>query len=202
MEYSSFEFVKEFNQHVDIGKIKLMTKIFNGENERTKLSVIWVNEANQCYSFGYNGSCCLGVNASVTNTNQPILLKALENEIVIKMCSGFQFVLALTASGKCYSWGNNKFGQLGQNKKLICIAIPTLIDLIPESVANIACGLNHSVLLTKSFKIYSFGSNLTGAIGNGNQFHQIKPVLICPYGFDIIEICCGGWHSAAVNLKG
>lgn len=202
MDYGSFNFVSnELRKHIDISQIVLMTKIYNGDNI-PKLSVIWTNDKNECYCYGYNINGCLALNISKINVNKPMKIgKVFENQRLIKLSSGLQFVLALNEHGQCYSWGNNKFGQLGQNKKLSYNYKPQLIDL-QEPIADIACGLNHSIVLTKSEKIYSFGANLTGAVGNGTLIHQIKPALVLTSSFDFVQIACGGWHSAAINLKG
>ncbi|KAI7690827.1 RCC1 and BTB domain-containing protein 2 [Sarcoptes scabiei] len=207
-EYSLFRFFID-EVHEDPSKIKLLTKIYNKDSLKSELlSLVWTNIHRQCWAFGHNGSGCLGVDRSTTRIAKPTLIKTLCGQELIKLCSGHRFVLALNDKGQCFSWGNNKFGQLGLGKSLSQISRPVLIDSIEEPIVDIACGLNHALVLTKNQEIFSFGSNLTGSIGNGTTFHQLKPYNVTSFadklpfgGIDFVEISCGGWHSAAINQK-
>ncbi|OTF80560.1 E3 ISG15-protein ligase HERC5-like protein, partial [Euroglyphus maynei] len=213
-EYEKFNFITKQLRIDDPSRIKLMTKIYNRDTTSSKekhhLSIIWMTNDNKCFAYGNNKSGCLGINESITVTyGKPALIREI-SENIIKLCSGQHFVLALTDNGRCYSWGDNRFGQLGKSvsRSNSNTNRPTLIDSIKDPIVDIACGLLHSLILTVTNHLYSFGSNLTGSVGNGTTFHQTKPVRLTDFtktpsfgGVDFVGIACGGWHSAAVNLK-
>ncbi|KAH9520637.1 RCC1 and BTB domain-containing protein 1 [Dermatophagoides farinae] len=209
-EYTKFGYVSQ-RLHFDPANIQLMTKIYNRDSPKANfLSVIWTTNDNKCYAYGHNASGCLGINQSpFIQAKKPTLIRELSSQHLIKLCSGQLFVLALTNNGRCYSWGDNRFGQLGLSRSNSHIGKPSLINSIKDPIVDLACGLHHSLLLTVTNHLYSFGSNLTGSVGNGTTFHQLKPIQLTDFtqtqsfgGVDFVDIACGGWHSAAVNLKG
>ena len=69
--------------------------------------------------------------------------------------------MAITQSGKLYSWGSSDNGQLGLGKQNIAKQ-PTLVDfLIKEEVVDIYCGNSTSLCITKDLKVYGWGQGLT-----------------------------------------
>lgn len=191
--------------------IRLMTKIFNKNTKQNDLlSLVLVTADDMVFGYGHNANGCLGINSASTEVKRCTPVKALCGKNVIKLCSGNRFVVTLTKSGLCYSWGDNKFGQLGLSKNTTSVNKPILIESLKNVfVVDVACGLYHVLLLTNSYDVYAFGSNVTGAIGNGTTFHQMKPYKLtqleqinCRLASDVIEIATGGWHSASINLKG
>jgi hypothetical protein len=107
---------------------------------------------------------------------KPILVDGFGNEKISIITCGATHSLALTKSGRVFSWGNNKFGQLGFND---CDMYnkPRLIDL-SEQITKICCGENHSLLLSKAGKLYSFGRNDCGQVGNGINENQFTPLCL------------------------
>ncbi|KAH9425627.1 RCC1 and BTB domain-containing protein 2 [Dermatophagoides pteronyssinus] len=209
-EYAKFNYVSQ-RLRFDPNNIQLMTKIYNRDSPKANLlSIIWTTYDNKCFAYGHNASGCLGINQSpFLQAKKPTLIRELSGQNLIKLCSGQLFVLALTKNGRCYSWGDNRFGQLGLSRSNSHIGKPSLINAIKDPIVDLACGLHHSLILTVTNHLYSFGSNLTGSVGNGTTFHQLKPVQLTDFtltpsfgGVDFVDIACGGWHSAAVNLKG
>lgn len=81
---------------------------------------------------------------------------------------GYNYSLALTADGDLYSWGYNNFGQLGlglTNQHTSAPAHVNYFSLMGIQIAEIATGGNHVLLLTKDHKVYSWGYNKYGWIG-------------------------------------
>ena len=64
-------------------------------------------------------------------------------------------ILAVTESGKVYSWGVNSNQELGHGSNLPNAAyIPTIITKLDEfQVQQVACGSNHSMALTNDGKV-------------------------------------------------
>lgn len=82
----------------------------------------------------------------------------------IKM--GEQFTIALSTRGYVYTWGANDRGQLGIGSEVPSFEPVQLPQIGPsqrhaiDAVTKIACGLKHCLVLTKSYRLYSWGSNL------------------------------------------
>jgi alpha-tubulin suppressor-like RCC1 family protein len=67
--------------------------------------------------------------------------------------------------GQLYGWGANEFGSLG--KYGLNQVTPISLQLFPdgEELHHLACGEFHAVALTKSSRVYSWGLNDKGKVG-------------------------------------
>ena len=103
----------------------------------------------------------------------------------------------LTTSGDVYSWGDNKYGQLGiNNKNKQCL--PQKINL--ENITAIFCGTYTSFAISKSNEIYAWGLNNCGQLGLGHDQEQN-----CPHKLDFdfgtyLKTIYGGYnHTFAIT---
>jgi hypothetical protein len=91
--------------------------------------------------------------------------------------------MALTKNGKVYSWGSNKFGQLGtgnrKDSKWPRYVQIRCKNLKLVSFQKISCGPEHSLLLSLEGDIYVFGRNDFGQLGSKRQNDEIFPLKIC-----------------------
>ncbi|XP_012265195.2 uncharacterized protein LOC105691366 isoform X1 [Athalia rosae] len=95
------------------------------------------------------------------NTNQrsiPTLVTFLLGTIVRQISAGHAHTLVLTAEGDVYSFGSNVFGQLG-NGTNIKSSLPVKVILLPEKVALITTGYFHSLAVTVTNKLYTWGAS-------------------------------------------
>jgi alpha-tubulin suppressor-like RCC1 family protein len=114
------------------------------------------------FAFGDNKYGCLGLGHNNT-VKEPKIINELCDQQIIDISYGRYHVLALTKSGKCFSWGHNSYGQLGNGTEMTDCNRPKLInDLINKNVDQVVCGRYHSLVLTKSREIFGFGYNSYG----------------------------------------
>ncbi|XP_021334529.1 alsin isoform X1 [Danio rerio] len=77
---------------------------------------------------------------------QPLCIKSLSKKEVVKITAGANHSLALTAQCQVYSWGSEKFGQLGRmNSPSTVPNLTTVSDGI--RVWDVAAGQTHTLLL-------------------------------------------------------
>ena len=87
-------------------------------------------------------------------------LNAFNGEKVKAISCGFNHSLALTESGRVFSWGSNKYKQLGvSDNSLKKSNKPILIEMNEIIIEKISCGPNHNLLLSREGDIYVFGDN-------------------------------------------
>ena len=70
-------------------------------------------------------------------------------------CGGVHTV-ALTKNGEVFTWGNNRFGQLGHgdlNNRTITTKVAALAGLV---IIKIACGRSHTTALTDKGEILTW----------------------------------------------
>jgi alpha-tubulin suppressor-like RCC1 family protein len=137
----------------------------------------------------------------------PTLVKFFENVSVVDIYAGgygdenFSFAITNT---KIYCWGANSFGQLGLGHLLpIDTYLPTLFTSLKDVKTFGLCNY-HTLALTNSKKVYSWGKNDHHCLGRG-CIHQHDP---CPGEIttladkDIIAVAGGNDLTVALSARG
>ncbi|RWS30275.1 E3 ubiquitin-protein ligase MYCBP2-like isoform X6, partial [Leptotrombidium deliense] len=86
-----------------------------------------------------------------------------------------------------------------ENTKLSSLP-PTKLN-ISQKIAQIACGLHHSVLLTVSGEVFTFGSNQQGQLGVGDFVLKEKPTKV-QLNATITQIAAGSNHTVLLTSQG
>mmetsp|Transcript_23263 Transcript_23263/g.51058 ORF Transcript_23263/g.51058 Transcript_23263/m.51058 type:complete len:552 (+) Transcript_23263:206-1861(+) len=119
---------------------------------------------------------------------------------VVQVRAGDQHMGALTKEGKLYTWGYNDFGQLGwglHGEGRVGQQKPNQVKGMIESeeVIDFACGGGHTVAITKSCRIFGWGSNTNGQLGHAMKQCFPEPVEI-PLGDPVAKVRAG-WQCTA-----
>jgi tRNA A-37 threonylcarbamoyl transferase component Bud32 len=135
-----------------------------------------LTQSGEVYAWGGNFKRQIGCGNNYIKS-MPTKLKAL-SDIKIKMIScGYNHSMALSENGCVYSWGYNKYGQLGIGNRKNSNT-PKQIEMKDIIIDKILCGKNHSLLLTNNGVIYAFGHNFYGQIGNGMKGYIETPIKL------------------------
>jgi alpha-tubulin suppressor-like RCC1 family protein len=109
--------------------------------------------------------------------------------------AGFNSSYAVASDGVLYSWGNNRFGQLGVN--LTNTVFPNPVPMaFPEGVliTNLSAGDDHGLALSDAGNLYAWGRN-SGTLGLGDSETNLPEVVFSP-----IEIPDQrGWKSISAS---
>jgi alpha-tubulin suppressor-like RCC1 family protein len=119
-------------------------------------------------------------------------------KVVMISCGGWHS-LALTESGRVFGWGDNTFGQLGDDKEFF-VSTPKTIELNGLKIKKTSCGLYHNLLLSTDGDIYAFGNNRSGEVGNGTQVKQISPIKV-EHKDKFIDITSHSEQSISMSLS-
>lgn len=107
----------------------------------------------------------------------------------------------LKEGGYIHSFGQGDFGQLGLGEDALSKARPAVIPG-HEDVVAIAAGAMHSVCLTKSGKVITFGCNDEGALGRkASDEDGFTPGLV-DLPDKAVQISAGDSHTAALLQDG
>ena len=109
------------------------------------------------------------------------------------------------ASGSLWTWGANQHGQCAK-QKLGCGAVPDIVHaLSQEGVQGVACGGAHTLALTRAGKVYAFGLNSTGQLGDGT-YHDRPCTIPQPIKLSsrvvVTSVACGEEYSACITRDG
>ena len=173
-----------------------------------------LTSSNQLYMFGKNDVGQLGTNSN-RHSNQPINItpsfSLSPNETIEDVALGWGHSLALTSSGRLFTWGKNDSGQLGDGSNINAFTpkyITSRLRLAPnDMIMSIAAGSSHSALLTKEGRLFLWGRNVYGQVGDQTNTSKHTPVEITS-SFNlttnekITAITLGWGHSAAITSNG
>ena len=136
--------------------------------------IVAIDERGKVYTFGANNYGQLG-DVTTDGSEVPICISNKENELkgkkIISISAGENHTVALDEEGKVYAWGNNEYGQLGDgtttNSPLpICISDKEN-ELKGKRIISISAGEAHTVALDEEGKVYTWGYNRCGQLGDG-----------------------------------
>ena len=120
---------------------------------------------------------------------------------VLEIACGMDYSIVRTSYG-LYSWGDNSCGQLGlgdRNRR----QLPTVIDsLSSNQIIAVACGENHSLVIDIFNRVFVFGDNCHGQLGNGTKDPYQTVPLILPISTPIVQVCGGSMHSVLLAAGG
>jgi alpha-tubulin suppressor-like RCC1 family protein len=141
-----------------------------------------LTSSGQLYAFGSNEFGQLGSAAhsgTTTPTPTPTLLSLPgASGPVSQIAAGGFHSLALTSTGQLYAFGKNSSGQLGsENGAATPNPTPTLLSVPAGAgpIVQLAAGTGDSLLVTTEGRLYAFGSNSFGQLGNSTNSGSVTP---------------------------
>uniref|UniRef100_A0A8D2ZFL3 X-linked retinitis pigmentosa GTPase regulator n=1 Tax=Scophthalmus maximus TaxID=52904 RepID=A0A8D2ZFL3_SCOMX len=152
------------------------------------------------YTFGERDSGKLGVGTGQLPRHRvPQLVKSIKEPVTQVACGGGHTV-ALTEDS-VYTFGLGQFGQLGHGTFIFESRLPRQVEHFKKGrVCQVACGENHTALITDGGLLYTFGDGRHGKLGLGeeNFANQFKPTL-CPRFLKYnVQAVCGGCHMVVL----
>lgn len=127
----------------------------------------------------------LQANSSVV-AKIPVLLpsSAFDDEEIISISAGTSFAVAVTKTGKVYSWGSNSDGQLGNGTSVASSSTPVRVSGLgpeyDEVVIQVATSQKTAVALTSDGFLWTWGSNTRGVLGNGTTHVRVESSTSTP----------------------
>lgn len=186
-----------------------------------------VTKTGELYTFGSGNWGILGHgDESSVGFNEPKIVEyfAKNNIKIKKVCLGDYHSIALSESGKVYTWGfggekgvlfgifRRDPGALGHGTWKHYFT-PKEVSYFAENnikVKDISCGITHSIVLSEDGNIYSFGRGPYGLLGNSSTKDQITPKIIELLRLlksenpqdEVVKIDCADEYTAALTKGG
>ncbi|MCU0781267.1 MAG: cadherin-like beta sandwich domain-containing protein, partial [Akkermansiaceae bacterium] len=158
-------------------------------------------------AWGANDYGQLG-NNSTTTSYRPMLVDrsgVLAGKTVTAIASGTTHNLVLCADGTLAAWGAGSSGQLG-NGLTSYSSVPVLVNrsgvLAGKTVTRVQAGDGFSLVLCSDGTMAAWGSNNSGALGNGGTASSNVPVAVGTTGLAagerVVAVAAGLGHSLAL----
>uniref|UniRef100_A0A8D0V1Z9 HECT and RLD domain containing E3 ubiquitin protein ligase 5 n=4 Tax=Sus scrofa TaxID=9823 RepID=A0A8D0V1Z9_PIG len=128
----------------------------------------------------------------------------LQEKIIIQITCGDYHSLALSKGGELFAWGENLHGQLGVGRGIASTPTPQMVEhLYGVPLAQVSAGGAHSVALSMSGNVYSWGGNDFGQLGLGHTDDADFPSRIEALDGQHVEfLACGASHTALLTKGG
>ncbi|MBF9236073.1 cell wall anchor protein [Hymenobacter sp. BT683] len=165
----------------------------------------------QLYAWGNNDEGQLG-NGSSLDSPTPVAVSlptSAANTTWAQIAAGNDHTLALTTDGRLFAWGNNQYGQLGDGSNhdaLYPVAVGMTKKLSRLRWSYVAAGRFHTLAITDDGRIYTWGSNRFGQLGEEHDTQHNLPEPLAIPGHLAIErwaqVAAGDAHSVALSTDG
>ena len=171
-----------------------------------------LTSTGRLFAWGQNASGKLGDGTSI-DSNIPIeitnsfVLNA--GETITELTFGGNFGAAITSEGRLFTWGSDMQGGLGNGPILTAnVPLPTVIDSTVfggEAITDISTGYCHTEAVSSSGKLYTWGCNSYGQLGDGTLTFNPTPTEIPLSSFaeeSIVSVHAGLYYSFAITASG
>lgn len=159
----------------------------------------------QVYCWGYGRVGQLGNGTITEYTAAPVAV--VGNYRFRSITTGSNFTCGVTVEDRAYCWGHNQFGKLGNGTIEVdeCFAgIPC--STRPVQVAGnlrfneVSAGQHHACGVTTDERVYCWGWNGFGQLGDGTTTDHLTPVPVSR-SVRFTHVDAGNYHTCAVTTQ-
>ncbi len=167
------------------------------------LAAYAIGSDGRVYAWGDNSQGGLG-DGSTTPSASPVVVSLPSGVTATAITAAQGTGYAIGSNGKLYAWGDNNLGKLGDGTAATNSLTPVLVSL-PSGVTPtaIAGGYQSAYAMGSDGKIYAWGDNFYGELGNGGTTNSSTPVPVSlPSGVTPKHIAGGGGTGYAIGSDG
>ena len=180
-----------------------------GVSDITAGGIVTEHDGHSCALTDAGGVMCWGSNeygqlgdGTTTSRSTPVAVTGLSRGVAAVAAGGWH-ICALTDTGGVLCWGNNFYGQLGNDTTAIYTStVPVAVESLSSGVAAIAAGDWHTCALTASGGVMCWGSNYFGQLGDGTDTDRNTPMPVTGLGSGVAAIAAGYGHTCVLTDAG
>ena len=137
----------------------------------------------------------------------PSLIYLPRKTKIESVSTGKNFSILLSSSGMCLGLGSNLLGELGLEERVFYDIPEEIIFLsqFNERIIQVRCGFKHTVCISRSGRVYTWGNNTYGQLGhknNGNIYPDLIEIEEKNERAKIIQISAGFRSTFFLSSKG
>lgn len=173
-----------------------------------------LTSTGRVFTWGVNNSGQLG-NNTIRSRNYPLeinnWIELDEGEIVQSIELGYLYSTLITSENRLFTWGENVAGQLGDGTTTSRLTPHDITDNFnlhnQESIKTVSTGFLNTLVLTSENRIFSWGANTHGSVGDGTTTSRSLPVDITDKftlynGEFIFSVSSGAEVASCITNKG
>lgn len=158
-----------------------------------------VSKVGSVKCWGLNSSGQVG-DGTMTQKSVPTDVTGLSSGVK-KVVTSQASSCALLNSGGVKCWGSNGHGETGFGSGGFHTT-PVNVSGMSSGVTDIVSGETHICALLTSGKVYCWGYNVRGELGDGSNTTRLTPVEVINLGFSPQSISAGDYFTCAVSSTG
>ncbi|XP_020245605.1 ultraviolet-B receptor UVR8-like, partial [Asparagus officinalis] len=153
-------------------------------------------------SWGRNQNGQLGL-GTTEDSLIPQKIQAFEGIPVKMIAAGAEHTAAVTEDGDLYGWGWGQYGNLGLGDRNDRLIPEKVLQTNGQKMVSIACGWRHTITVSSSGTLYTYGWCKYGQLGHGDFKDHLIPHLVEVLKDRCISQISGGWrHTMALTSDG
>jgi alpha-tubulin suppressor-like RCC1 family protein len=140
---------------------------------------------NLAYCWGYNNYGQIGDNSTTTRLVPVAVYTAgvLSGKTIKSISAGYDHTCVIASNNLAYCWGFNTYGELGNNlstpaNNVVPVAVYTAGVLSGKTIASIEVGDDHTCAVASDSKVYCWGFNSSGQVGDNSTTNRLAPVAV------------------------
>lgn len=118
----------------------------------------------------------------------------------VQISAGSTHTCAVTETGELYCWGGNRYGQVGDGTTANRLS-PTQVANLAEAITTVTAAGVNTCALSVSGKLYCWGSNHSGQLGDGTTISRTVPIQV-PLPGAVQAVDTSGRHTCALLTDG
>ncbi|XP_022841811.1 ultraviolet-B receptor UVR8-like [Olea europaea var. sylvestris] len=161
-----------------------------------------VTMKGEVLSWGRNQNGQLGL-GTTEDSLLPQKIEGFQGISVKMITAGAEHTAAVTEDGELYGWGWGRYGNLGLGDRIDRLIPEKVSSVEHEKIILVACGWRHTISVSSSGSVYTYGWSKYGQLGHGDfEDHLIPHKLEALHEHCICQIS-GGWrHTMALTTDG
>jgi alpha-tubulin suppressor-like RCC1 family protein len=154
------------------------------------------------WAWGFNNHGQLG-DGTTNDSDTPVRVRFAAGTKITSVRAGCDFSIAITTKGHVLAWGQDGDGQLGDggtsdSDTPVRVRLPA-----GTKVKSITAGADDALAISTSGRLYAWGGNADGEIGDGTTTDTDTPVRVSlPAGTRTKIVSAGGRHNLALSTAG
>ena len=152
------------------------------------------------YCWGYNAEGQVG-NGGFTNQASPVRVFAGAVSTFSDVRVGGNHSCAISQANALFCWGKGNDGRLGFTGSKVK-NWPTPVAIAPTiAFKSVAPGAFGTCAISLENKLYCWGLNFDGQVGDGTRVSRDTPIAI-DVAADYQDVSLGGWHGCGIKTSG
>ncbi|XP_059433394.1 ultraviolet-B receptor UVR8 [Corylus avellana] len=161
-----------------------------------------VTMEGEVQSWGRNQNGQLGL-GTTEDSLVPQKIQAFQGVSIKMVAAGAEHTAAVAEDGELYGWGWGRYGNLGLGDRNDRLVPENVSAVNGEKMVMVACGWRHTISVSSSGALYTYGWSKYGQLGHGDFEDHLVPHKLEALCDNHISQISGGWrHTMALTSDG